>query len=142
VNDDCCKSGVGNVEKDSRQGVDGEEDNHRGDDTSERGSNTGLGLDGGTGERTSRWETTQERCQKVGHTNSNKLLRWINLVSIDTTERFGNGDVFDKEDDDRGRNLAGKDLDHRCVDGRDTGVLESWSDVSPVFTCKVERAHL
>ena len=60
VNDDSGQTGVGNIEEDRCQGIDGEENDKGSKDTGKRGSHAGFRLDGCPRERASGWVSSQK----------------------------------------------------------------------------------
>lgn len=106
VDDDGSESSVGNVPEDGSQSVESKKDDNGSNDTSERSSDTSLGLDGSSGERTGSGVGTEERTEQVGDTNGNKFLGGVDNVVVDTTKRFGDGDVLNKDNDDSGGKLT------------------------------------
>jgi hypothetical protein len=75
VDDDSRKWCVGNVEENSREGVDGEQDNQSRDDTSERGAHTGFRFDGRSRERTSRWISSEKGPEDVRDSDGDQFLQ-------------------------------------------------------------------
>jgi hypothetical protein len=61
----------------------------------------------------------------VGEANSNQLLRRIDAVVVDSTERLGNGNVLDQEHDDGDRKLVRKRDENLLVDFWDAHGLET-----------------
>ncbi len=125
VDDDGGERCVRDVVEHRGQGVDGEEDHDGSDNTGKGSSHTGLGLDGGTAERTSSGISTQERTENIGHTNGHHLLGGVDGVVVDTAERLRDGDVLNQQDDDGGRQVARDVAGDGLVKHGDGGVLEA-----------------
>ena len=96
VNDDCRKRSVGNVEEHCRERIDGQENNNSSDYTSEWSSNTSLGLDGSTRERTGGRICTEERPENICDTNGNHLLGRVNDIVVDTTKGLGDRNMLNQ----------------------------------------------
>lgn len=111
VNDDRSQCTRRNVKEDGSQSIQGEEDENGSKDTSERSPDTGLGLDGSSREGSSGWVGTKEGTEDVGETNGNKLLGWVDGVVVDSTERLGDGNVLNEENDDGGGEISSERLD-------------------------------
>lgn len=116
VDDDGREGSVGDVEEDSSQGIEGKEHNDGGDDTSEGSADTSLGLDSSSREGASGRVSTEEGSEQVGDTNSDKLLRGVDDVVVDTAEGLGDGDVLNQDNDDGSRKLRKEGLDDAGVD--------------------------
>lgn len=125
MNDDGRQRRTRNVEEDSRKGVDGEENDDGGDNTSQGRSDTGLGLDGSSAERSGRRVATQEGSKEVRDTDGDHLLRWVDDVVVDSAKGLGNGNVFDQENDDGSGQITDKGLDDPGVDDRHGSVSEA-----------------
>lgn len=128
VDNDGGESRVGNVEEEGCQGIECEQDDNGSDDTSKRGADTSLGLDGSTGERSSGRVGAQERSQDVGNSNGDELLRRVDNVVVNATERLGDGNVLDKHDDDGSRKLVDEGANDVGVDLGGTCMLEATGD--------------
>lgn len=86
VDDDCCKTGIGNVEEDCLEKVDGEKDEDARNDTGQRRADTSFRLDGRPGEGASSRVGAEEGTKDVGDADSDKLLRWVDGVIVDAAE--------------------------------------------------------
>lgn len=90
VDDNCREGAVRDVVEDGCKEVDCEENDDPGNDTSEWGTDTSLGLDSCARERSSGWVSTEEGADDVGDTDCNHFLRRVDGVIVDATERLGN----------------------------------------------------
>lgn len=125
VDDDTGKTCVRDVEEDSSKGVESKQDDNSSNDTSEGSSDTSLGLDGSSGERSSSGVSSKEGTEKVADTNGDEFLRGVDNVVVDTTERLGDGDVLNQDNDDGGGKLRDERLDDGGVDLGDSSVSET-----------------
>lgn len=89
MNDDCREGAVRDVVEDGREEVDCEEDHDSSDDTGEWSADTGLGLDGCAGERSSGWVPTEEGSDDVGDADRDHFLGRVDGVVVDAAERLG-----------------------------------------------------
>lgn len=125
MDDDTSKACVRDVEEDSSKGVESKQDDNCSDDTSEGSSDTSLGLDGSSGERSSGGVSSEEGTEKVADTNRDEFLRGVDNIVVDTAERLGDGDVFDQYNDDSSGKLRDERLDDGGVDLGDSSVSET-----------------
>ena len=129
VDNDGSKRGVWNVVEQLGERIEGEQDNNGSDNTGEWGTNTSLGLDSSSGERSSSRISTEERTKQVGNADGNKLLGRVNDIVVDSAERLGNGNMLDKHNNDGARKLASKGLDDPLVNNGDGGMLETSGNI-------------
>jgi hypothetical protein len=125
VDDDTGKTCIRDVEEDGSKGVESKQDDNSSNDTSEGSSDTSLGLDGSSGERSSSGVSSKEGTEKVADTNGDEFLRGVDNVVVDTTERLGDGDVLNQDNDDGGGKLGDERLDDGGVDLGDSSVSET-----------------
>lgn len=130
MDDDSGETGIRDIPEDLGEGVEREQDNDGGNDTSKGGAHTGLGLDGSTGEGSGGRVGAEEGPEQVGDTDGDELLRGIDDIVVDATKGLGDGDVLDEHDDDGGRQLRDKGLDNLLVDSGDGGVSETCESIS------------
>ena len=64
----------------------------------------------------------------AGETDGDKLLGRVDDIIVHTTERLGDGNVFDEQDQDGGGNVACDCAEHLSVDTRSAGMLEACRD--------------
>lgn len=126
VDDNGRERRVGDVEENSRKGIDGKEDDHSSEDTTERSSNSSLGGDSSTGERTSNWVSTEEWAKHIGGTNGDEFLRGVNGVVVDTTERLGDSNMLKQQDNDGSWNFTRESAQNTRVKDWDTSILEAY----------------
>lgn len=99
MNDQRRQSRTGDPVECRSDGVECDDDDDTGRNTSGRSSYTRFGLQRRSRERTSRWVGSEQCTESVVDSNSDELLVGVDLVSVESTERLGNGDVFEQEDD-------------------------------------------
>lgn len=97
-------------------------------DTRRRGPHSSLGLECRSTERTRRRVSVEQCTQRVVNTNSDELLVGVDLVPVQSAERFGDGDMFKKEDDDRDRQLGGEGGEEAGSDVRLTDMAQTRGD--------------
>ena len=88
MNNDSGEASSGYPEKSGSQSIESHNNNYSGDDTSRRGSNTRLGLQGRTGKRASGRICAEARANSVCNTNSNEFLIGINFVAVHAPESY------------------------------------------------------
>ena len=108
VNDQSRQSRVRDPVESRSDGVKSDQDDDTGGDTSGRGSDSRLGLESGSREGTGRGVGREKRAEGVVDSNSDQLLVGVDLVSVQSTERFGDRDVLEKENN-RGDRDVGTD---------------------------------
>lgn len=87
MNDNCREGCSWNIVEGGCQGVQGEDDDHSGVDTGERGAHPRPGLDGRTGEGAGGGIGTKEGADDVGNTDGDDFLIWIDCRTL----RINNG---------------------------------------------------
>jgi hypothetical protein len=125
MDDDTSKTCVGNVEEDSSKGIESKQDDNSSDDTSEGSSDTSLGLDGSSGERSSGGVGSKEGTEKVANTNGDEFLGGVDNIVVDTAERLGDGNMLNQDNDDGGGKLRDEGFDDGGVDLGDSSVSET-----------------
>lgn len=125
VDNDGRKTGGRDEEEDGRQGIESEKNDDSGKDTSEGRPDASLGLDGSAGEGAGGRVAAEERTEDVGETNGDEFLGRVDDVVVDTTERLGDGNVLNQEDQDGGRDVRAKGRQDLGVEARSTNVLET-----------------
>ena len=125
MDNDSGQGGVRDIPEHGREGVDGEKDNNSCDDTGERSSHASLGLNRCSGERSGSRVRSKEGTQAIANTDGDQLLGRINRVVVDTSERFGDRNVLNEEDDNGRRQFRNEGLDDGNRYIRDASVLET-----------------
>jgi hypothetical protein len=125
VDDEGREAGRRDVEENGRQGVQGQEHDDGGEDTGEGSADTSLGLDGRAREGASGRVAAEEGTKDVGKANGDELLGGVDDVVVDAAERLGDGDVFDQENQDGGRDVTGDGREDLGVDTRSANMLEA-----------------
>lgn len=80
--------GVGDVKEDGCEGIQSQEHNNGGNNTSKGRADAGLGLDGGTGEGSGCGICAQEGAQQVGDANGYEFLGRVDDVVVDAAKRL------------------------------------------------------
>ena len=88
VNDDCGKASAGDPEESVRQAIESDDDTYGGEDASDGGPDTRLGLECRTREGTSGRVGTEAGSDGVGDTDGDQLLVGVNLITVSTSERW------------------------------------------------------
>ena len=133
VDDHGGKGTIGDIEEDGGEGIEGEQDEDGGKDTGERRANTGFSLDGRSRERSGSGVGAEERTEKVGEADGDEFLGWVDDVVIDPTKRFGDGNVFDQQNENGSRNVT--------TDGREEIGIETGSSLM-LETCGISIRKL
>lgn len=107
---------------------DAHDDTDSGPPTGGRRSDSRLGLEGRTREGSSGRVGREERTDRVGDSDGDELLVGVDLVPVEPTERLGDGNVFEQEDDSRDGNLARHGADELAADVGRADVLEAGRD--------------
>lgn len=130
VNNQGRKSRVGNPVKGRCDCVQGNDDDNTGGETRSRGAHTSLRLEGRSRERTGGGVRREKSTDGVVNTDSNKLLVRVNLITVQPTERFGNGDVLEKKDDSGNRNVGTDGRKQLAINERSAYVLQTRRDIA------------
>jgi len=88
VNDDCGKASGGDPVESVRQAIESDNDTDGGEDTSDRGPDTGLGFECRTREGTSSRVGTETCSDSVGDTDGDQLLVGVDLITVDASKRW------------------------------------------------------
>ena len=99
VDNDGGKTGEGDEEESVGETIEGDDDDDSSDPTSGWGPDTALGLESGAREGSGSGQCGEDRSDGVCHSDGDKLLVGVDLVTVDTTKGLGDGDVFQKQDE-------------------------------------------
>jgi hypothetical protein len=141
VDDDGRETGERDEEESIRQTVEGDDDDDTGDPTSSWSTDTALGLEGGAREGSGGGVGTKDGSDSVGNSDgckqvnkgtsiffpsrlklTNQLLVGVDLVSVNTTERLGDGNVLEEQDE-------GRDEQVRAQSAEELGVNVGLADM-------------
>ncbi|RCI08695.1 hypothetical protein L249_4625 [Ophiocordyceps polyrhachis-furcata BCC 54312] len=86
VDDDGRQRGAGDVEEDAGEGVEGQQDDHGGDDAGKGGPHPGLGLDGGARKGAGGGIGAEEGAQHVADADGDQFLRRVDDVVVDAAK--------------------------------------------------------
>lgn len=130
------------------ESIESDDDNDPDDESSERRANTGLGLDGGAGERPSGGVRAEEGSDRVRNTDCDELLVGIDLVVVDAAETCGEGRVSQLSAQTKKKrtfgdgNVLQEENDGRDGDERTEEADKLWADVGLVHLLEPRRNRL